>query len=182
MKKIILMAMVAFTAICANAQDDASKWYAGGGIGFSSVSQDGESTTTISISPEIGYRFNDKWGLGISLGYGTTGSGDNKYTNFNIRPYVRQDLVKFGKASLILDYSVWYQSAGRSTKTNTFGIGVIPGLAVNVNSQLSIVTQLGAGIGYESSKLDVEGAKAENTLFIGAQSTNRASFSIYYNF
>jgi len=151
--------------------------YVGGGISFESTSDE----TAIAIIPEFGYHISDKWGIGVSLGYGSQGSGDSKYTVFSLKPYVRHNILSLGQVGVILDYHLVYQNEGvKDNKTNTFGIGVAPGLALNLNSKLSVVTHLGF-LGYTSSKLDVEGAESTNTFSLNANSEN-IGISLYYNF
>ena len=151
--------------------------YVGGGITFESTSDE----TAIAIVPEIGYKMSKDLGLGVRLGYGSQGSGDSKYSIFSFKPYVRHSLTSFGQVNLILDYQILYQNEGvKDNKTNTFGVGVAPGLAVNLNSKLSVVTHVGF-LGYTSSKLDVEGAEAVNKFALNMSSEN-LGLSIYYNF
>lgn len=177
MKKIIIMIMAVFATVSVNAQNNSSKWYAGGGITFETTSDE----TAIAIIPEIGYHLNGKWGVGVRLGYGSEGSGDSRFSIFSFKPYVRHNIYSIGKFGLILDYHLLYQNEGiKDSKTNTFGIGVAPGLALNLNSKLSVVTHIGF-LGFTSSKLDVEGAEATNKFTLNANSEN-ISFSLYYNF
>ena len=65
MKKIFAVALVAMMTMTANAQV-----YVGGGIGFQTSSNDGNSETTIKILPEIGYNLDENWAVGIAVGYG----------------------------------------------------------------------------------------------------------------
>ena len=178
MKKTLMMIVAVIASVSVYAQEGkSSNIYVGGGISFESTSDE----TAIAIVPEIGYKMSDKWGLGVRLGYGSEGSGDSKNTTFSIKPYVRHSLLSFGQVGVILDYQLLYQNEGmKDNKTNTFGLGVAPGLAVNLNSKLSVVTHIGF-VGYTSAKLDVEGAEAVNKFSIGASSEN-LGLSIYYNF
>lgn len=180
MKKLFLLAVIALCGVTAFAQKNASKSsniYVGGGIAFESTSDE----TAIAIIPEIGYKMNKNMGLGVRLGYGSTGSGDSKNTVFSIKPYLRQNIYSIGQVGVILDYQLLYQSEGpKDGKTNTFGAGIAPGLALNINSKISVVTHLGF-LGYTSSKLDVEGAEATNTFTVNAKSEN-IGLSLYYNF
>ena len=181
MKKIIIMLVAVFAAVGVNAQEKSSDVYVGGGLSFTSVSYDGDSETAITITPEIGYSLSDTWGLGIALGYGTAGSGNDRYSVFAIKPYIRQNVVSMGLVSFILDYQLSYMNDGyKDEKTNTFGVGIAPGLAVSVNSKLSVVTHLGF-LGYTNSKPDVDGAKATNTFTFNGDTSN-IGLSVYYNF
>lgn len=186
MKKVLFIIVALSLAIGVNAQrvkkatvsnTRSSNIYVGGGITFESTSDE----TAFAIVPEIGYKLSDKWGLGVRLGYGTSGSGDSSYSIFSFKPYVRQNLLSFGQIGFLLDYQILYQNEGiKDNKTNTFGIGVAPGLAVNLSPQISVVTHIGF-LGYTSSKLDVEGAEAVNKFTLQAGSEN-IGLSLYYNF
>ncbi|MBR3442522.1 MAG: hypothetical protein IKG96_02560 [Bacteroidaceae bacterium] len=176
MKKLLTVVALAFAAISVNAQD--YNTYVGGGVRFQSTSDE----TLFAIQPEIGYKLTDTFSLGIAVGFGTSGSGSSKYTEFLIQPYVRHSLLKIGgNVNFFLDYQLGYKNSGlKDNKTNTFEIGAAPGLAWNVNPRLSVVTHLGF-IGYQSSKLDVEGSKAVNKFTVEAITQN-LGLSVYYNF
>lgn len=177
MKKVLTLVALAFAAINVNAQK-IDGLYAGGGIRFESTSDE----TLFAIEPEVGFNINDTFGAGIVLGYGTSGSGSSKYTEFLISPYVRHHLLKIGgNVKCFLDYELQYMNSGvKDAKTNTFGIGAAPGLAWDINSKLTVVTHLGF-VGYQSSKLDVDGAKANNKFVLRGLSKD-LSLSLYYNF
>ena len=70
MKKVMLMVAFMVATVAASAQV-----YIGGGLGVNSykpIHQDGvdvDATTTFSIIPEIGYNLDDKWTVGIGIGY-----------------------------------------------------------------------------------------------------------------
>lgn len=174
MKKVLTVIALAFAAMNMSAQN----MYVGGGVRFESTSDE----TLFAIQPEVGYQLNDKFGIGLAVGFGTNGSGDSRYTEFVIQPYVRHQIVKVGgNVNFFLDYQLGYKNAGvKDSKTNTFEIGAAPGLAWNVNPKLSVVTHLGF-VGYQSSKLDDENAKANNKFMLKAIAQN-VGLSIYYNF
>ena len=183
MKKIMMtLAAIAFAATM-NAQV-----YVGGGIGFKSVSYDGESTTTFGIIPEVGYNLDENLAVGIAFGYAESGKDEHKRKGFDIAPYARYTFAKFDKVNLFLDGTFMYSHLDNAgAKTNAWGIGVKPGVAVNLNEKLSFVAKLGF-VGFESSKPDVDGAKATNTFTIdlsgngSAFNSNGLTFGLYYNF
>ena len=154
MKKIFAVALVAMMTMTANAQV-----YVGGGIGFQTSSNDGNSETTIKILPEIGYNLDENWAVGIAVGY-----GENQT-----------------KINVFVDGTVDYAHADADgLKSNSFGVGVKPGVAVNLNDKLSFVTHFGF-LGYQYDKLDVDGAKATNTFGFDLDGNN-LTFGLYYNF
>lgn len=66
MKKFIATFVIVLAAIGASAQT-----YLGGGFSFSSTDVSGEdkSITQITLAPEIGYNLNNKWAIGLGVGY-----------------------------------------------------------------------------------------------------------------
>jgi hypothetical protein len=63
---------------------------------------------------------------------------------------------------------------------NAWGLGVKPGVAVNLNESISFVAHMGF-LGYNSEKPDFDGAKATNTVGLSLDGTD-LSFGFYYNF
>jgi len=184
MKKIFAIALVAMMTMTANAQV-----YVGGGIGFETSSQDGNSETYFKIMPEIGYNLNENWAIGIAVGYGesktTINQGGIKMTDkvkaFEVAPYARYTFAKFDKVNLFVDGTFNYLHTDfAGSKNNTFGIGVKPGVAVNLNEKLSFVAHVGF-LGYQNSKDDYDGAKAVNTFGVSLDGSD-LSFGVYYNF
>ena len=175
MKKILMTLVAVAMATTMNAQ-----WYVGGGVGLATSSYDGNSTTIWSILPEVGYNINDKWAVGAGVGYIYQKSGDVKTNGFTIAPYARYTFVKWEKVNLFLDGTVGYKHENAAgVKTNTFGIGVKPGIAVNLNSHLSFVAHVGF-LGYENEKVKGDD-KSTNTFGVNLNGNN-LSFGVYYNF
>lgn len=184
MKKIMMTLAAVAVAATMNAQV-----YLGGGIGFQTSSQDGNSETYFKIMPEIGYNLDENWAVGITVGYGenkTTVKNNGvkvseKVKAFEIAPYARYTFAKFDKVNLFVDGVVDYTHTDfAGDKNNTFAVGLKPGVAVNLNEKLSFVAHVGF-LGYENSKDDYEGAKAVNTFGV-ALDGNDLSFGVYYNF
>ena len=180
MKKIMMTLVAIAMATTMNAQ-----WYVGGGVGLATSSYDGNSTTIWSILPEVGYNINDKWAVGTVIGYGESrikikDGGKEKVKTFQVAPYARYTFVKWEKVNLFLDVTVGYKHENAAgVKTNTFGIGVKPGIAVNLNSHLSFVAHVGF-LGYENEKVKGDD-KSTNTFGVNLNGNN-VSFGVYYNF
>ncbi len=163
--------------------------YIGGGIGFQTSKQGDDKTTLVTVMPEIGYNLDENWAVGIGLGYGhTKNSVEKKGVEtsvktdvFQIAPYARYTFAKFDKVNLFVDGGMHYMHTKTGdVKNNTFGIGLKPGVAVNLNSKLSFVAHVGF-LGYVNSKDDFDGAEAENTFGFNLDG-NDLSFGLYYNF
>ncbi len=180
MKKI----MMTLAAVCVAATMNAQV-YLGGSVGFQTSSCDGDSETYFQLLPEIGYNLNENWAVGVAVGYGqskTKVSGSTaKIKAFTVAPYARYTFLKFDRVNLFLDGGVDYtRTSILGTKTNAFGVGIKPGVAVNLNDKLSFVAHAGF-LGYNYEKVDVDGAKAVNTFGAAIDATN-LSFGVYYNF
>jgi hypothetical protein len=103
-----------------------------------------------------------------------------KVKTFQISPYVRYTFVKFDKVNLFVDGSVGYKHENYAgTKTNTFGFGLKPGVAVNLNDKLSFVAHA-CFLGYENEK--VKGDDNSTNTFGFNLDGNSLSFGVYYNF
>ena len=184
MKKIFAVALVAMMTMTVNAQV-----YVGGGVGLQSSSYDGNSETFFKLMPEIGYNLNEDWAVGIAVGYGeskTTLKEANikstvKVKAFEVAPYARYTFAKFDKVNLFVDGTVGYSHVDYAgAKTNSFALGLKPGVAVNLNDKLSFVAHVGF-LGYQNAKEDYDGAKAVNSFGVNLDGSN-LSFGVYYNF
>ncbi len=188
MKKI----MMTLAAVCVAATMNAQV-YVGGAVGFQTTSQDGNSETYFQLVPEVGYNLDENWAVGIAFGYGQsktkvkeeldggTATISAKIKAFKISPYARYTFAKFDKVNLFLDGAVDYEHTDfAGTKINAFGVGIKPGVAVNLNDKLSFVAHAGF-LGYQYEKADTKDAKAANT-FGASIDGNSLSFGIYYNF
>lgn len=180
MKKIVLTFAAAMVAMVMDAQV-----YLGGTVGFTTVSQDGNSTTAFNIKPEVGYNLDNSWALGIVFGYGEKGKDITKVKTFTVNPYARYTFVKFDRVSLFLDGGFSFintksNTATGAVKNNKWEVGVKPGVAVALNDKISFVSHMGF-LGYSNSKDDTEGAKAENTFGVNVDATS-LDFGFYFNF
>ena len=184
MKKTFAVALVAMMTMTVNAQV-----YVGGGVGFQTTSQDGNSETFFKLVPEIGYNLDENWAVGIAVGYGehktTLKSGNLKTTAkvkaFEIAPYARYTFAKFDKVNLFVDGTVGYSHVDYAgAKTNSFALGLKPGVAVNLNDKLSFVAHVGF-LGYQNDKVKGDD-KSTNTFGLNDLDGSNLSFGVYYNF
>ena len=136
MKKVILVIVLAMMAFTAKAQ-----LYVGGGLSFIGNG----AGASFTIAPEVGYNINDNMAVGGSIGLGLE-SGE---TILSVDPYFRFYFLEvgpvrfFGDANFNLS-NIW--ETGEPSRT-TWGIGVRPGLAVNLTDNWSIVAHV-ASLGY----------------------------------
>lgn len=142
MKKLVIMCVLAAFAMAAKAQ-----FYAGGSIGLSAVStkQDRESHTnsTYMVMPEIGYRFNRIFSVGVSGGvsYTVFGAGDDVAT-YNVSPYVRTTFAHVRCVDFFADATAFYQrdrSGDTRVAVNGWGVALNPGILVNLSDHVQLM-------------------------------------------
>ena len=181
MKKLFLTLVLAFTGIfAANAQ-----LWMGGSVGAAFV----KNYSTFSIAPEVGYSFNEKWAVGLQLGFttqngvinadGTTATvkkAEKSSTVFSFAPYARYTFAKTGIASFFLDGGVgfsFYNNEGGSQ----IGIGVRPGVKLAASEKVDFVAKLGY-LGYQWGN---EKHGKDSQFGIGVNNT-AVEFGVFYNF
>lgn len=155
MKKVFLTSVVAMMSVVASAQ-----MWMGGAVGFGIEDPDvGDKITTVTIAPEVGYTLNEKWDIAAAFNYSYEKQGDIKNTGWAIEPYARYTFAEVGIAKFFVEGAVAYGSeeetmvdvnTGKTTKADgwQFSIGVRPGIKVDVNDNLAVVTKLGL-LGYK---------------------------------
>lgn len=142
MKKILLVVVVLFTALAAQAQE----MYLGGGISLWRNTD--IDKTSFSITPDFGYNLNSKWAIGgeLALAFnGWDGDYEAKTTSFALAPYARYSFYENKIVRLFLDMGFGFSVVSPKHHDNISGfeIGIKPGLAVKLNHRLSFVTKLG---------------------------------------
>jgi len=204
MKKIMMTLAAVAVAATMNAQ-----MYIGGNLGFNTNKDktdpaDEVTFTGFSIQPEIGYQLDDKFGVGIVLGFETNKtkhegtinniaySSDVKSTAFMIKPYLRYQCFNAGKFNVFVDGGLNFETISRDNMKNEmdFGLFVSPGIAYNVTEKWSIVAHLNNmfTLGYHKDAVaDVAGAPDAPTSFdaslaSGGFNLGSLTFGVYYNF
>ena len=181
MKKILMSLFVAAMAMTANAQV-----YVGGSVGVGSVklgSHDAE--TTYKFMPEVGYNLNSDWAIGVALGYqkGACTLGKGAYAQdvdtelLQVNPYVRYTAVKSKLINVFVDGGVGFGSY--KDKGTQFELGLRPGVAVNLNENISFVAHVGF-VGFESFSPKGDG-DSSNTVGVDLDGNN-ITFGLYFNF
>lgn len=177
MKKIILSAIVALSALAADAQV-----WAGGSISFGVKDYDATDKSQISyeISPEIGYSLNEKWDVAIALSADITnnvlGVADKDLTIYSINPYARYTFATTGIASFFVEGGFTFGSAkeSHSDAKTSFSIGVRPGVKIALSDKVSLVSKLGF--------LEYETVKDTYNNFGFSFDNTDISLGVYYNF
>ena len=159
MKKILMTIVAVFAAMNMSAQ-----LYLGGSFAFQAWESQklvgDKSETVFKLLPEIGYNLNDEWAIGTVIGYQSNKFSGIEYDRFGapsesaftFNPYVRYTFAKLGKVNLFVDGGVDFTTAS-DYDWNSVGIGLKPGLAVNLTDKLSFVSHVGF-LGWEQFNPD----------------------------
>lgn len=195
MKKIMMTLAAIAVAATMNAQG-----YVGGSLGFQSdKTHDGDITKTqFAIAPELGYKLDDKMSVGVALGFGygktknDVTNTEAKVTTFEIKPYLRYQVLTYGKANVFVDGGLDFGLAKSEDMKPAmdFGLFVTPGIAYDINEKWSIVAKLNDmfSFGYHKSAVaDVAGAPDPDTsinagLSTGGFNLGSLTFGVFYNF
>lgn len=193
MKKLFLTLAVAFASLAANAQ-----LYVGGEVGAWRNTDDNK--TDFNLKPEIGYQLNDKWDLGIGIGFSHKyrGAEDGEYNvktnSFYVDPYARWSFVKFGPVRMFLDITAGVGTSKRKHTVTVLGeektisedadvawrVGVQPGVAVGLCKNLDFIAHVGF-IGYTDA--DKESSSSYGKKGFGFDlSSNNLNFGFVYKF
>lgn len=177
MKKVFVVAVVAMMSFAASAQ----VWM-GGSLGLNfTTPKGGETVTTFSIAPEIGYTLNNNWDIAIALNESFVAYDDIFANSISVEPYARFTFAKAGIASFFVDggFGIGATEIGADgTKLNSaateFYIGLRPGVKVALSEKVGLVAKLGF-IGYEqvTNRYSSFGFNVNN---------NSLTFGMYWNF
>lgn len=180
MKKILMTLAAIAMAATVNAQV-----YVGGTAGIGSMKVgDADNETAYKFLPEVGYNINNDWAVGVAFGW-TKGDLQvlknnvdvNSQRMFQVNPYVRNTFVHTQYFNVFADLGFSY--AHVNGYGDAYGIGITPGLAVNLSEKLSFVTKV-AYVGWQHSKAKASDVKSD---FFGVDiDATNVQFGLYYNF
>lgn len=179
MKKLLLLAVAALATLGASAQ-----CYFGGAVGFSRNATD--NVTTVTIAPEVGYSFNERWTFGGVLDYDYTYNKGNKLNVFEISPYARYKYAKVAndKLAFFVDGGVGFgvQKASGGDAGFVYHIGLKPGVSYSFDNHWSVVAHLG-NLGWEGAtdKASQEYAR-KNKFTWNIFDWNNLTLGFYYSF
>ncbi len=181
MKKFLFLAVMAIMSLGVSAQT--TKWYAGGQLTFgrTTESASGVKSTQVTVLPELGYNFNDTFGVGTKVGVSYRKSGDQEKTVFQVNPYARWNYFRYEKVRLFVDGGVDL-GLGRADGSTAveFGIGLRPGVALDINNKFSLVAHIGF-LGYQGGNNAAKRNGAPENWGLNFD-TNNLMFGFSYNF
>ena len=179
MKKLFLLVALIFATFTASAQ-----FYYGGALGFSRNATD--NVTTVTIAPEVGYSFNEKWSLGGVLDYEYNFNKGVKLNIFEISPYLRYTYARVAddKLKFFLDGGIGFgvQKVSKGDAGFVYHIGFKPGVSYSFNEHWSVVAHLG-NLGWEGAtdKASQEYAR-KNKFTWNIFNWNDLTLGFYYSF
>lgn len=140
MKKVILVLALTLMAFTAKAQ-----FYVGGSVQFVGM---GGGGAVFGIAPEAGYNIGSNMAVGASLGFLFGGAGEGGTSAaLAIDPYFRYYFAQWGPARFFADGHFNFSTSFGDNGVSSWGVGVRPGVAFQLDEHFSMVTHL-ARIGY----------------------------------
>ncbi|MBE6236272.1 MAG: porin family protein [Bacteroidales bacterium] len=130
-----------------------AQFYVGGSVAGAYANSPSTSVkaSAISLNPEVGYSFNEKWAVGGRISYGKTESvTDSPYLKetdleislFTINPYAAYSPVSYKGFSLWVEFGVEMSPAQRGADYVSFGAYVTPLLTYSLNDHFILKTSL----------------------------------------
>ena len=181
MKKFLLSAVMAIMTLCVSAQS--GSWYTGGQVTFGRTTESASNlkTTQVTVLPEIGYNLTDNFAVGSVLGVSYRKSGDEKKTVFKVNPYARYTYLKTERVDLFIDGGVDFGIGRAHGHTAVeFGLGLRPGVALNLNEKFSLVAHVGF-LGYQGGNRPAKHNGAPENWGLDLNSNN-LMFGFYCHF
>jgi hypothetical protein len=153
--KLLITILLQVPGILAMGQVNQKQWLIGGNLGFSYSSAEYIKTTDISLSPDIGYFFLDKFagGLRFDLSYNTEhysyASARTRQTQFTPAPFLRYYFLPSTRnVNLFFDGSYgysfnWYKYNSSSYTYHYWGFSLMAGPVIFLNEHTALEITLG---------------------------------------
>lgn len=150
--------------------DNSKIEYDGGG-------EDTMSSTSWSIEPEFGYSLNEKWDIGLDLGYESNQGVTELYgikvediapidavdtTAMGIAPFARFHVAQIAGVDVMLKGSIIYakgeiKTHGESIDYSAYGVSIAPVISYSINETWSIGATLNfAELSYTHAEIDLK--------------------------
>ncbi len=181
MKKI----MMTLAAVCVAATMNAQVWVGGDfGFGFAKANSDAKTSSVVTVSPQVGYMLNDKFGVYADLNFDSYKAGiegAEALSSFGFDVAARYIFANVEKVSFFVDGGVGMNFFNKS-RGNVFGIVFQPGIKFAATDKIDLVARLG-GLGAKFGNQKAQDAGVANKSEFGLDVKNSAlSFGVYYNF
>lgn len=184
MKKVLLTAAAVFAFGFANAQEknESSEGFENGDVflsGSFNISSkkysenDNFKENEFTVAPKIGFFVTDNIALGLGLGLSSLkieeeeGDPEFKVNNTTISGFGRYYSSPASKFSVFGQLSVEYSTLKfGSTKVNSFGFELAPGVSYFLNKHFALEATWGA-LSYATAKVDLPFAESSNAFELG---------------
>ena len=160
-KGLFILFVLTLISLTSNAQN-AGRWWLGGSISAITTSVDGgDNSTSFAFLPEAGYQLNDKWGIGVAVGYAELDQNNRLHKTFSVNPFARLSVFDGNFGDFFLEGGVKY--AHRETENvsnsdvNTLNIGISPGFHLDLHKNISFMFKFGY-IGWSTESRDGAGS------------------------
>ena len=163
MKKLylFLLGLVLLVPASLQAQSDDKGFFVEGNLSYASdfwknYKRDGGVTDEFFIiTPAVGYQINEKWSVGFKVGFST--SGDFTFNWNSYTPFVRYNILSFGKTCLFTEAKVskfdWNEILDGGRNNDFIEAGFSLGVSYPFNEHLKLVCQY-LHIGYSNEYRD----------------------------
>lgn len=150
MKKMIF-AILLLTAVALQAQAQEKKFWIGGSLGFSSTQQPNvsEDSGSLTILPEFGYNFNERWAVGIRLGLQNADVATEvnyfDVQTFSAAPFARYTFLNWKALRVFVDGGIGFSDSTGDISSNadlhntTFGLFVDPGFSLRLSDRFALI-------------------------------------------
>ena len=171
MKNLLIASLFVAFASTASAQGNINKgdWMAGGNAGFNHTKEGDFKTTSIELSPNVGYFFMNNLAGGLRMGVGSIkeeiNSNESTMSGFHVGPFVRYYFLPgTQKINVFADGMYGFgqsksESAGIEAKYNYSQFSIMAGPAIFLTPS----TALEIAVGYKSQKYE-DADDAANTI------------------
>lgn len=176
-----------------------------GNLGFSTVDNKNAEIkeTNFNFTPKVGYFFTDKLAAGVNINVGTSHEDDygdetkNKANSFGAGLFGRYYFLELGSrfktyAEVNADYAstkselTVADNTTKGPKTNAFGVNGGVGANYFLTDKIAVNFALSNIIGFNTSKVDEDGAKATNDFGVNLNQYNNffdaATFGLTFKF
>jgi hypothetical protein len=167
-----------------------AQFYVGGGLDFwYETSENAPGYILFGISPDMGYSFNNRWAVGLVIGFDfikyrqnvANVYGDNLFINFYAEPYARFNYFSKEKVKLFLDGAIGISTGNH----NDFGFQVIvrPGIAFDLTEHFKLVGTFGTfGYRHDYRSANYGRYGSGTTNGFGLHLSNSLGLGFYYSF
>lgn len=196
MKKIFLTAAAIFAFGFANAQESTDggfskgSMFLSGSVGFDSSKEGDLKENNFTFSPAFGYFVTENIAVGgrltLESGKIDNGVAESKTNSFGLDVFGRYYWTPASKFSLFGELAAGFgtekiePAGGGEAKTNKFGVNAGIGVNYFLASNWALEAKW-AALGYNSEKLDADGAEAKNTFGLGAD-LSKITLGLIYKF